>query len=142
MNVFVCMNAFGRRRKRRPPSSSSIAGSPQRSSAGRFVTSAGRSLTDQWIGAHLGEALQHLDEVRLLELLAGCGDELDERLARVAPLAHDQMAQIAAAVLLRVRRETFLARPVAHRVADAVAEVGREPALADVDHLVPAAGAV
>ena len=49
MKVFVCMNAFGRRRKRRPPSSSSIAGSPQRSSAGRFVTSAGRSFTAQWI---------------------------------------------------------------------------------------------
>ena len=42
-------------------------------------------------------------------------------------------------VLLRVRGEAFLARPVAHRVADAVADVGRQPALADVDHLVPAA---
>ncbi len=43
---------------------------------------------------------------------------------------------------LRVRLEPLLARPVAHRVADAVAEVGREPALPDVEHLVPAAGAV
>ena len=38
--------------------------------------------------------------------------------------------------------EQLLARPLAHGVADRVAEVGREPALLDVEHLVPAAGAV
>ena len=47
--VFVCRKAFGRTRKRRPQSPSSIAFSPQRSSVGRFVTSAGESFTDQWI---------------------------------------------------------------------------------------------
>ena len=57
-------------------------------------------------------------------------------------LAHDEVAEVAAAVLLRVRLEALLARPVADGVADPVAEVGREPALLDVEHLVPAAGAV
>ena len=49
MAVFVWRKAFGRTRKRRPQSSSSIASSPCRSCVGRFVTSAGRSFTDQWI---------------------------------------------------------------------------------------------
>ena len=41
---------------------------------------------------------------------------------------------------LVVRLEALRARPVAHRLPDRVPEVGREPALADVQHLVPAAG--
>ena len=45
-------------------------------------------------------------------------------------------------VLLRVRLEALLARPVADGVADRVAEVRRQPALLDVEHLVPATGAV
>ena len=49
ISVFVCRNAFGRTRKRRPRISSSIASSPQSSVVGRFVTSAGVSLTAQWI---------------------------------------------------------------------------------------------
>ena len=36
-------------------------------------------------------------------------------------------------------REPLLARPVAHGVADRVAEIGRQPALLDLEHLVPAA---
>ncbi len=85
---------------------------------------------------------QHVDEVARLELLPRRGDELDERLLRVAPLPHDEVPEIAAAVLLRVRREPFLARPVAHGVADPVADVVDEPALLDFEHLVPAAGAM
>ena len=41
-------------------------------------------------------------------------------------------------VRLRVRLEPFLARPVAHAVADRVAEIGRQPAALDLEHLVPA----
>ena len=40
---------------------------------------------------------------------------------------------------LVVGDEPFLARPVADGVPDRVAEVGREPALLDLEHLVPAA---
>ena len=49
------------------------------------------------------------------------------------------MAEVAGGVRLRVRLEPFLARPVTHAVADRVAEVGREPAALDLEHLVPAA---
>ena len=91
---------------------------------------------------HLGEAAQHLDEIAALELLAGRGDELDERLPSVASLAHDEVAEVPGALGLVVCLEPLLARPLAHGVADPVAEVGREPAPADVEHLVPAAGLV
>src|SRR5207244_11005968 len=60
----------------------------------------------------------------------------------VAALADDQVAEVAAAVGLRVRGEALLARPVADRVADPVAGVGRQPAALDLEHLVPAAGPV
>ena len=92
--------------------------------------------------AHLGEAAQDVDEVAGLELLAGRGHELDERLARVAALADDEVAEIAAPVGLRVRLEPLLARPVADGVADPVAELVGEPAALDLEHLVPAAGPV
>ena len=92
--------------------------------------------------ADLREAAQHLDEVAALEPLATGGDELDECLARVPPFADDEVAQVAAAVLLRVRLEALLAGPVAHGVADRVAEVGREPAAFDLEDLVPASGLV
>ncbi len=49
ISVFVWRNAFGRTRKRRPRICSSIASSPQSRLVGRFVTSAGVSLTAQWI---------------------------------------------------------------------------------------------
>ena len=39
---------------------------------------------------------------------------------------------------LRVRLEPLLACPVAHAVSDRVAEVGRQPAAFDLEHLVPA----
>src|SRR5207302_602284 len=47
--------------------------------------------------------------------------------------------QVAGALGLVVRLEPFLERPVAHRVADPVAEVGRQPAALHLDQLVPAA---
>ena len=43
---------------------------------------------------------------------------------------------------LVVGDEPLLARPVADGVPDRVAEIGREPALLDLEHLVPAAGLV
>jgi hypothetical protein len=52
------------------------------------------------------------------------------------------VAQVAGLLGLVVALEPLLARPVADRVSDRVAGVGGEPALLDVEHLVPAAGAV
>ena len=141
MAVFVWRNAFGRTRKRRPQSSSSIASSPQSSFVGRFVTSAGRSFTDQWIERTSGKRAQRGDEALDVEL-AGRRHELDERLARVPALAHDEVAQVAGVLGLVVGLEPLGARPVARRVADRVPEVGRQPAALDVEHLVPAPGAV
>ena len=45
-------------------------------------------------------------------------------------------------LLLVVGLEPLGARPLADGLADRVAEVGREPAALDVEHLVPAAGPV
>src|SRR4029079_7430515 len=45
---------------------------------------------------HLGEAAENVDEVAGLESVAGSGHELDERLARIAALADDQVAEAAA----------------------------------------------
>ena len=64
---------------------------------------------------------------------------MHEGLTRVAALADDEVAQIAGVLGLVVGDEPLLARPVAHGVADRVAEVGRQPALLDLEHLVPAA---
>ena len=83
--------------------------------------------------------MQHLDEVAALELLARSGDEQHERLARVAALADDEVAQVAGVLGLVVGDEPLLARPVADRVPDPVAELRREPALLDLEHLVPPA---
>src|SRR6266516_352252 len=92
--------------------------------------------------AHLGKAAQHLDELLALESLARCGDELDERLARVPALPEDEVTQIALVCLLVVRGEPLLASPVADGVPDRVAEVGRQPATLDLQHLVPTPGPV
>src|SRR5581483_1203480 len=92
--------------------------------------------------AHLRKPAYDVDEVARLELLPRRGHELNERLPRVAPLAHDEVAEVAAAVGLRVRLEALLPRPRAHGATDAVAEVGGEPAPLDVEDFVPAAGAV
>ncbi len=89
--------------------------------------------------AHLGEAAQHLDEVLALEALAGRGHELDERLAGVPAFADDEVPEIAAVVCLVIADEPLLARPVLHGVTDCVAEVGRQPAFLDLEHLVPTA---
>jgi hypothetical protein len=92
--------------------------------------------------AHLREAAQHLHEVARLEPFPGSGHELDECLPGVAALADDEMPEVPALLLLVVRLEPLLARPVAHRVPDRVAEVRRQPALLDLEHLIPAAGLV
>ena len=89
---------------------------------------------------HFGKAPQDVDEIAGLEPLAGRGHELDERLPRVAALPHDEMAEVTAAVGLRVRVEPFLARPVANGSANRVAEVVGQPTALDLEHLVPAAG--
>jgi hypothetical protein len=109
----------------------------------RQVRHLGRGVVDRPEDrAHLGEAPQHLDQVVAIELLAlGC-HELDERLARVAAFPDDEVAQVAGLLGLVVGREALLARPVTHGIADRVAEVGGQPALLDLEHLVPAAGAV
>jgi hypothetical protein len=85
----------------------------------------------------LGEAVQHLDEVAALELFPRRGHEHHERLPGVPSLADDEVAEIAAVVGLVVGDETFLARPLANRVADRIAEIGGQPALLDLEHLVP-----
>ena len=139
--VFVWRNAFGRTRNRSPQSSSSIASAPCRSCVGRFVTSAGRSLTDQWIDRTSGKRSSAATKLSTSSM-PGSRDELDERLTGVSPLADDEVAQEAGVLGLVVRLEALRAGPVAHRLPDRVPEVGREPALADVQHLVPAAGPV
>ena len=92
--------------------------------------------------AYLGEVAQHLDELVAVEALAGGGDELDEHLACVAALANDEMPQVARLVGLVVRLEPLGSSPLADRVPNRVAEVGRQPAFLDLEHLVPAACSV
>ena len=92
--------------------------------------------------AHLRQLGQHLDQALAVEALAGGGDELHERLAGVPALAHDEMAEVALLRGLVEGDEPLLARPGAHAVADRVAEVGREPAAVDLEHLVPPPRAV
>ena len=70
------------------------------------------------------------------------GHELHEELAGVPSLAHDEVAQIAALRRLVVGLQLLLARPGLDRVADRIADVGREQADVDREHLVPASGAV
>ncbi len=142
MRVFVCRKAFGRTRKRRPLELLlDRIGTPEE--LGRQVRHLGRRVVDGPVDrAHLRERRQHLDQPLAVEPLAFVCHELNQRLARVQALAHDQVAEVALALGLVVGLEPLLARPVAHRVPDPVAEVGREPALLDPEHLVPAAGAV
>ena len=92
--------------------------------------------------ADLGKAAEDVHEVTGLELLAGRGDEDDEHLARVPALAIDEVPQVALSGRLVVGLELLLASPGPHGQADRVSEVGGEQAFLDVDHLVPAAGAV
>ena len=57
-------------------------------------------------------------------------------------LAEDEVAEVAGVLGLVVRDEPLLARPVADGIPDRVAEVGRQPAFLDLEHLVPAPGLV
>src|SRR6185312_15387418 len=52
------------------------------------------------------------------------------------------MAEVAGVLRLAVGLEPLLAGPVADGVSDRIAETGRQPALLDLEHLVPAAGPV
>ena len=88
--------------------------------------------------AHLGEAAERLDELVTVEPLPCGRHQLDEHLAGVAALANDEVAQVAGLVCLVVRLEALRTRPVADRVANRVAELGRQPALLDLEHLIPA----
>ena len=92
--------------------------------------------------AHFREAAENVDEIAGLEALARRGHELDERLLCVPALPDDEVAEVAAAVGLRVRLECFFARPVADGAADRVPELVGEPAAFDLEHFVPAAGPV
>ena len=139
MPVFVCRNAFGRTRNRSPQSSSSIASSPQISSAGQVRHLGGRVVHGPVHRAHLREGAQAVDEVVAEAELARRGDDLDERLAGVAALAHHQVAKEPLLRLLAEGLEPVCARPLDRGGADRVAEVGRQPAAVDLEHLVPAA---
>ena len=58
---------------------------------GRFVTSAGRSFTAQWIDRTSGMLPQRRDEPVVALEVARRGDELDERLPGVPALADDEV---------------------------------------------------
>ena len=142
ISVFVCRKAFGRTRKRRPRSSSSIHGSPQSSRVGRFVTSAGRSLIAQCSERTSGNRVTVSIRKSASNRSPGAGDEHHEHLPRVPTLAHDEMTEVAGVRVLVVRLEALVARPPLDGLADRVADVRRQQALLDVDHLVPAAGSM
>ena len=101
--VFVCRNAFGRTRKRRPHSSSSIASSPQSSCVGRFVHLRRRVVHRPVDRPHLRERRSVSTKPPVSNFSPGRGDELHEHLARVAPFAHDEVAQVAGVLRLVVR---------------------------------------
>ena len=108
----------------------------------RQVRDLGRPVVDRPVDrAHLRETHERGDEALRVEL-AGGGDQLDEHLAGVPALADHEMAKKPGVLGLVVRLEALRPRPVACRLADRVPEIGRQPAAADVEHLVPAAGAV
>ena len=88
-------------------------------------------------GAHLREASEGGHEA-LLGQGARSRYEDDEHLACVAPLAHDEMAQVALLRLLVEGRETLRVGPGSHLGADRVSEIGGEPAALDVEDFVPA----
>ena len=109
----------------------------------RHVRLLGRGVVHRPVDrADLREAPEDVDEVAGLEALARRGDEHDERLAGVSPLAEDEVSEVALARRLVVRLELLLARPASHGLADGVPEVGRQQARVDPDDLVPAAGAM
>ena len=92
--------------------------------------------------AHLGEPPKDVHEVSRLEPLAGSGHDDDERLARVATLAHHEVAQVPRPAGLVVRLELLLAGPVANGETDRVSEIGGQEALLDPDDLVPTSRAM
>src|SRR5262249_48426300 len=89
-----------------------------------------------------GEAPEHLDEVPRVVALTRRRHEHDERLVGVASFAKDEMPQVSLTARLVVGGKAFLACPFAYGIADRVAELRRQKALVDRQHLVPAAGAM
>ena len=87
---------------------------------------------------NLGEAAQGIHKAAGVELLSRGGNELDEHLSRVHSFANDEVPEIARVLGLVVGDEPVTARPLAHGVADRVTEIGGQPALLDLEHLVPA----
>ena len=77
-----------------------------------------------------------------IEALACGRDELDEHLPGVPALADNEVPKVAGLLALVVRLEPLLAGPVADGASDRVAEVARQPAFLDLQHLVPTAGLV
>src|SRR6185312_8587084 len=65
-----------------------------------------------------------------------------EQLAGIPALAQDKVPEVARVLRLVVRLELLGASPVAYGVAHRVPEIGCQPALPDVEHLVPAPGLV
>ena len=61
---------------------------------------------------------------------------------RAKILADDQVAEIPPLLTAVVGLEALLARPIAHDRANVVAERGRQVALLEVEHIVPAPGPV
>ena len=70
------------------------------------------------------------------------GDQAGLDLAAAPALAHDQVAEDAAALAAVVGRSSLQPRPVAHLVAGGVAGLGGEVAVVDVDDQVPAPAGV
>src|SRR5204862_3379984 len=89
-----------------------------------------------------GKAPQHLAAPLAIEALPCGGAQLDEHLPCVAALADDETAQVAPLISLVVGLEPLGTCPLADRVPNRVAEVGRQPAFLDLEHLVPAACSV
>ena len=96
-------------------------------------------MTAQWIERTSGNPRSTSTKRSRSKLSPGAVTSMTSAWPRVAALPHDEVAEVASGVCLRVSLQPFLARPVAHAVADGVAEVGREPAALDLEHLVPAA---
>ena len=69
----------------------------------------------------------------------GSGHEHRQELTRGGSLAHDEVAQPAAARALVVRLEPLLPRPALERPANVVGGVGDDVAVVDGDQPVPAA---
>src|SRR5205807_7531585 len=88
------------------------------------------------------KAPQGAHELSRVVLRTGCGNERHEDLPGLACLAGNQVPQITGLLGLVVGDEPLLAGPLANGIANRVAEVGRQPAALDLEHVVPTSGLV